>query len=55
MSMFESNVREGNESFFGFNTVSDTAVLTTGNAIVGFDFGAPTVSANMAHVCLFFD
>ena len=42
ISMFESNAREGNESFWGYTTVADTAPITEGNAIVGFDFGAAT-------------
>ena len=42
ISMFESNVREGNETFFGYTRVPDDANITEGNAIVGFDFGAPT-------------
>lgn len=31
ISMFKSNVREGNESFFGFNMVEDTTSITEGN------------------------
>jgi hypothetical protein len=40
-AMFASNVREGNETLSYFDTVPDSAVLTTGNAIVGVDFGFP--------------
>ena len=39
---FESNVQEGNETRFGIHIARDAAVLTTENAVVGFDFGAPT-------------
>ena len=40
-AMFASNVREGNETLSYFAPVPDSAVLTTGNAIVGVDFGFP--------------
>ena len=57
VSMFKSNVREEGEHFFGYTLVDDTAVITNGNAIVGFDFGAlpvprinrPAAAATDAH------
>lgn len=33
--------REGNETIFGLNFVDDTAQLTSGNGVMGWDFGAP--------------
>ena len=42
-SMFASNVREGNESLAYFPSVADDAVLTSGNLVMGFDFGFPVV------------
>ena len=41
--MFESNVREGNETLAGFKFVPDDAVLSDGSVIVGWDFGSPQV------------
>lgn len=41
--MFASQPSVGNESLGHFSFVPDDAVLTTGNAIVGFDYGFPTV------------
>jgi len=41
-SVYKSNVKQGNETLFGFNTVDDTAVLSEGNLLMGWDFGAPT-------------
>jgi hypothetical protein len=41
--MFQSNVREGNETLVGFPFVNDNAVLTSGSVVVGWDFGSPTV------------
>ena len=41
--MFQSQPAVGNESLAHFSFVPDDAVLTTGNAIVGFDYGFPTV------------
>ena len=39
--MFASNVVEGNETLSYFTTVPDSQVLTTGNAVMGADFGFP--------------
>jgi len=39
--MFESNVPCGNETFFGFDMVSDEEVVEGKSGIVGFDFDAP--------------
>ncbi len=39
--MFASNVVEGNETLSYFTTVPDQTVLTSGNAVVGADFGFP--------------
>jgi hypothetical protein len=41
--MFESNVREGNETFFGYTMIGDDDILTQPgqNLIQGWDFGAP--------------
>ena len=41
--MFASNAVEGNETLSYFRTVPDATVLTTGNAVMGIDFGFPTV------------
>lgn len=43
--MFESNVREGNETLFGFPFIKDTDTLSTPgqHLIQGWDFGAPQV------------
>jgi len=41
--MFKSQTSVGNESLAHFSFVPDDAVLTSGNAIVGFDYGFPTV------------
>eukprot|EP00041_Stephanoeca_diplocostata_P006054 m.74074 g.74074 ORF g.74074 m.74074 type:complete len:677 (-) comp16145_c0_seq1:149-2179(-) len=41
MGMFRSNIHIGNQTRFGFNIYEDDDVVTTGSAIVGFDFGAP--------------
>lgn len=41
MGMFRSNIHIGNQTRFGFEIYEDDAVVTTGSAIVGFDFGAP--------------
>ena len=41
--MFASNVREGNETLAQFPKVADDAVLASGNAVMGFDFGFPVV------------
>jgi hypothetical protein len=35
--------REGNETLFGVTFVDDTAQLTNGNLIMGWDFGSPVV------------
>lgn len=42
-SMFTSNVREGNETLFGFPFVADNAVVSSGNVVTGWDFGAPEI------------
>jgi len=42
-SMYASNVREGNETLTQFNLIADSTVLTTGNLIMGFDYGLPQV------------
>lgn len=41
--MFASNVREGNESLAQFDFVADDAVVTSGNIVMGFDYGFPEV------------
>ncbi len=41
--MFKSNVAEGNETLSQFTFVEDAAVVTSGCAIVGFDYGFPIV------------
>ncbi len=33
--------REGNESWYGFGVIPDTAVETVANVMVGWDYGAP--------------
>lgn len=38
---FQSNIVIGNETLFGYNVYNDSAVVTEGSMIVGFDFGAP--------------
>ena len=40
--MFESNAVCGNETFFGFEMVSDDVEVEDRSGIVGFDFGSPT-------------
>lgn len=42
-SIFQSNVREGNETLFGFDVVPDSANLTSGSLIMGWDFNMPEV------------
>jgi hypothetical protein len=42
-AVFTSNVREGNETLFGFSFVSDSEAVSTGHMMVGFDFGVPQV------------
>jgi len=42
-SMFQSNVHEGNETLTQFNLVPDNAVLTSGSAVMGFNYNLPQV------------
>jgi len=42
-SMFVSNPPEGNETFYGFNMISDDTIIENGNVIVTFNFDAPQV------------
>lgn len=41
-AVFASNVAVGNQSIAYMRTVPDNTVLTTGNGLMGFDFGFPT-------------
>jgi len=41
--MFASNAREGNETLAQFEKVADDAVVTSGNLVMGFNFGFPEV------------
>lgn len=41
--MFAGNVKEGNETLYGFPFENDTAVLTDANLVQGYDYGLPVV------------
>lgn len=41
--MFASQVHDGNETLAQFDKVPDTTVITSGNAIMGWDYGFPLV------------
>ena len=41
--MYDSNVKNRNETFYGFDMISDDTIITDGNCIVTFDYGAPPV------------
>ena len=40
-AMYSSNIKVGNETFYGFLEVDDNESIRAGSAIVGIDFGAP--------------
>ena len=42
-AIFASNAREGNETLDHFIAVADDAILTSGNLVMGFDYGFPAV------------
>ena len=52
LRLFHLLCRNGNETLFGFDFVSDDAVITEGNVLMGWQFNAPPVSLDERFVII---